>query len=193
MAGDLRLGNTVEAMTDELTKALADECERQIENCRDTAVSFITWLKVLRGMRMVFVAAPIVFGGLATWKLLADSKALAAVFTLLATVLPPVHKAINLDETIKDYETLAGEFTNLRDRFRQAKLIASQKPFAEFETEFQELRQRLEKARSRALAPPNWSFRRARKHILTGVYVHDRDLEATNGAKSAPAASKSMV
>ena len=95
-------------MTDDLTKALADECERQFENCRDTAVSFITWLKVLRWVRIFFVAAPIVSGALATWKLLADATIPAAIFTLLATVLPPLYRAVKLDDAIKDYEKSSG-------------------------------------------------------------------------------------
>jgi hypothetical protein len=172
-------------VTDKLVEALTDECERQFENCRDTAVSFIVWLKALRWTRIFFVVAPILFGALATWKLLADSTLWAAVFTLLATVLPPVFKAINLEDTIKDYERLAGEFMNLRDRFRQAKLIGSQKPIAEFEAEVQTLMTRMEKARTRVLAPPNWSFKRARKKIESGTYTHDHDLRqppATTGS-----------
>jgi hypothetical protein len=128
MAGDLRHVHPVEVMTAGPTTALMDECQRQFENCRDTAVNFITLRKMLRWLRFFFVATPIIFGALATWKLLADSPILAAIFTLLATALPPVYKAISLDDTIKDYEKLAGEFTNLRDRFRQAKLITSHKP-----------------------------------------------------------------
>jgi hypothetical protein len=87
--------------------------------------------------------------------------------------------AVNLEETIRDYEKLAGEFTNLRDRFRQAKLIAPQKPFPEFEAEVQGLIARLEQARSRILAPPSWSLNRARKIIKSGVYTHDHDLRET--------------
>jgi hypothetical protein len=158
--------------------ALMGECQRQFENCRDTAVNFITWLKILRGLRFFFVAMPIIFGALATWKLLVNSTAMAAIFTLLATVLPPVYKAINLDDTIKDYEKLAGEFTNPRDRFRQAKLITSQKSFSEFDTEFQTLMSRMDKARTRSLAQPNWVFRLASRYIKTGAYDHDRDLAA---------------
>jgi hypothetical protein len=180
MAEDFRLAGSIAiGVTENLTKALADECERQFENCRDTAVSFIVWLKVLRWTRIFFVVSPIIFGALATWKLLADATIPAAIFTLLATVLPPVFLAVNLEDTIKDYEKLAGEFTNLRDRFRQAKLIASQKPFPEFEAEVQALMARLEQARSRVLAPPNWSFNRARKIIKSGVYTHDHDLRET--------------
>lgn len=163
-------------MTDKLVAELVDECERQFENCRDTAVSFVVALKVLRWTRIFFVVAPIVFGALATWKLLADSTVWAAVFTLLATVLPPVSKSINIEDTIKDYEKLAGEFMNLRDRFRQAKLIGSQKPVAEFEAHVMTLMDRMEKARTRVLTPPNWSFKIARKLITSGAYTHDYDL-----------------
>jgi hypothetical protein len=169
-------------VTDNLTQELAAECERQFENCRDTAVSFILWLKVLRWVRVFFVASPIVFGALATWKVLADAPIPAAIFTLLATVLPPVYRAIKLDDTIKDYETLAGEFTNLRDRFRQAKLMGSQKPYPQFEAEVQALMPRLEKARSRALAAPDRYFRNARKKIVAGDYTHDRDLPSSGTA-----------
>lgn len=185
MAEDFRLPNSVAVrVTDKLVEALMDECERQFENCRDTAVSNIVWLKVLRWTRICFITAPIIFGALATWKLLADSKLSAAVFTLLATVLPPVFKAIDLEQTIKDYEKHAGEFMNLRDRFRQAKLIGSQKPVAEFEAEVQALMTRMEKARDRVLAPPNWSFKRARKEIESGSYTHDHDLRKPRETRS---------
>lgn len=176
MAGHLRQRDPAVIVTEKLIEALMDECERQFENCRDTAVSNIVWLKVLRWTNIAFTVAPIIFGALATWKLLADSTVWAAIFTLLATVLPPVFKAINLDGTIKDYEKHAGEFMNLRDRFRQAKLIGSQKSVAEFETEVQALMTRMEKARARVLAPPNWSFKKARKEIESGTYTHDHDL-----------------
>jgi hypothetical protein len=180
VAGDLRLCNSVKVVvTDNLSKELAAECERQFENCRDTAVSFIMWLKVLRWLRVFFVVAPIVFGALATWKVLADAPVPAAIFTLLATVLPPIYRATKPDDTIKDYETLAGEFMNLRDRFRQAMLIGAQKPYEQFEAEFKALVSRLEKARSRVLAPPDRYFRKARRKIAAGDYTHDRDLPSS--------------
>ncbi|KRR12394.1 hypothetical protein [Bradyrhizobium valentinum] len=88
------------------------------------------------------------------------------------------YRAIRLDETIKDYELLAGEFTNLRDRFRQAKLIGSQRPAAEFEAEVKALIPRLEKARSRVLAPPERYFRKAQKNRY-------RRLRTRSGSQSA--------
>lgn len=76
------------------TEQLVAECERQVENCRDTAVSFIIWLRFLRYVKVFFTVSPIVCGALATWQVLSSQPTLAAVFTLLATVLPPVYEAI---------------------------------------------------------------------------------------------------
>ena len=37
--------------------------------------------------------------------------------------------SVGIDEAIEAYTVMAGEFSNLRDRFRQAALISSHKPF----------------------------------------------------------------
>jgi hypothetical protein len=118
---------------------------------------------------------PVVFGALATWKALEQSSIWAAVFTLLATVIPPTYRGSRLDEAIKDYETMSGEFTNIRGRFRQAALVHSQKPYPDFEAITNPLISRLEKARARSLAPPQWCSRRAQKQIKAGHYAHDYD------------------
>lgn len=158
------------------TSALIDECERQFENCSDTSTSFIIWLRFLRWMRTICLVAPVVFGAIATWKIVAQNSPIwTAVFALLATVVPPVYQASKLDQTIADYETLAGEFTNLRDQFRQLAKIASQKPFPKFEAESKAIFRRLEKARSRPLAPPEWTFRLAKRKNRAGDYRHDYD------------------
>ena len=156
------------------TAALVAECQRQFGNCRDTAVSFIIWLRLLRWTRTALLVAPLVFGAIATWQIIDGSK-IAAVCALLATVVPSVYRASKLDKAINDYETLAGEFTNLRDRFRQLAEISSQKPFPEFEAEAKPILERMEKARKRALAPPDWTFRAARKKVKAGHYTHDSD------------------
>jgi hypothetical protein len=152
---------------------------RQSETCAYTATSFIIWLRVLRGIRVFCVVAPIVFGALATWKLLADSVALSATFMLLTTVIPPAYRASKVDAAINDYTVLAGEMTNLRDRFRQAATIDALKPFTEFEAAAKPLLGRLEKARARALTPPEWCFKLARWKHKQGHYVHDYDQAGT--------------
>lgn len=169
-------------MNDAATQALIDECHRQSENCRDTAVSFTIWLRTLRWARLFCLVAPVVFGALATWQVLTGFPVWAAVFTLLATVIPPAYRASRFDSEIEDYQSLAGEFTNLRDRFRQAALISSKKSFAEFEADTKPLFARLEKARGRTLTPPDWCFKRARRKIEAGHYTHDYDEKAERRA-----------
>jgi hypothetical protein len=159
-----------------LTSSLKDECFRQSENCAYTSTSFIIWLRVLRWTRTVFWVAPVVCGAIATAKIVAQTSPIsAAVFSLLATVIPLAYRATQIDHVIEDYELLAGEFTNLRDRFRQAATVSSQKPFPEFEAEVKPLIDRLEKARHRSLAPPEWCFLLARRKHKANHYQHNYD------------------
>jgi len=72
---------------------------------------------------------------------------------------------------------LAGEFKNLQDRFRQAALISSQKPFAEFDADFQSLMKRLETARSQSYTAPEWCFKRAQAKIKAGDYAFEVDVK----------------
>jgi len=158
------------------TQALIEECQRQSENCAYTSTSFIIWLRCLRWVRATCHVAPVVFGALATWNVVAQTSPVwAAVCALLATAIPPAYRASKVDKAIDDYETLAGEFTNLRDRFRQAATIASRQPFPEFQAEANPYLDRLEKARRRALAPPEWCFWLARRKLKAGHYQHDYD------------------
>jgi hypothetical protein len=161
--------------TTDPTAALIDECQRQSDNCGYTATTFIIRLRFLRRVRTFCVVAPIVTGALATWQVLADSPTLAAVFTLLTTVIPPSYRATKYDKEIEDYTLLAGEMTNLRDRFRQAGTVSSHKPFPEFEAEVKQFLDRLEKARSHAITPPEWCFKLARRKHKAGHYKFDYD------------------
>jgi hypothetical protein len=70
---------------------------------------------------------------------------------------------------------MTGEFTNLRDRFRLIAEYSSLKPFEEFESAFNFLLSRLEKARSRALTPPQLCFLLARRQWQAGYYKPDND------------------
>jgi hypothetical protein len=158
------------------TPALIDECHRQSENCAYTATTFTIWLRFLHGTRIFCLVAPVIFGALATWKMVAqNSPTWGAIFTLLATVIPPAYVASRTSAGIDAYTTLAGEFTNLRDRFRQAALIWSQKTLPEFEAEVRPLLDRLEKARTHMLTPPEWCFKLARRKQKAGHYDYNHD------------------
>jgi hypothetical protein len=165
--------------------ALVDECQRQVENCAYTATSFTIWLRALRYFRIAGEATPIAFGALATCSLLASLPVLSGTCILLATAIPPVYRKFRLDEGIKQYTFLAGEMTNLRDRFRYTATIDSHKALAEFEAAVRPLLDRLEKARGRAAAPPEWCFTLARKKHKQGHYAYDYD-QARQSLTQAP-------
>src|SRR5882724_5785805 len=130
---------------------LALECKRLSESCLYTSTSFFIWLRFMRWVKILFIAAPLVLGSLASWKLLAgydlqEVKALTAICSFLAGLLPSVYAALKFDDHLEEAKHLAGEFKNLQDRFRQAALVSSRKPFSEFEADFNSLIERLEQA-----------------------------------------------
>ena len=89
-------------------------------------------------------------------------------------MIPPAYAASRTGAAIEVYKRLSGKFTNLRDRFRQAALISSNKPFPEFEADTKPPILRLEKARAEMLVPPEWCFKLARRKHKVGHY-HDYD------------------
>ena len=159
-------------------QGLLDECCRQQENCTYTALSVTIWLRWLRFIQGVCVVVPVILGAVATWKLASQNAPhVAAVCTLLATVLPIAYRASKTDEKIGHYTKLAAEMTNLRDRFRQAATISAHKDEAACEAETRPLFDRMEKAREPMLTPPEWCFQSARRKIKGGDYHHDYDQE----------------
>ena len=103
------------------SKAIVDECQRQSENCSYTAATFTIWLRCLCTIRFLCTVSPIIFGALATWKIVGETAPTwAAVFVFLTSVIPPAYRASRIEPAIADYTALGGEFTNLRDRFRYA-------------------------------------------------------------------------
>jgi hypothetical protein len=161
---------------------LALECKRLAESCLYTSTSFFIWLRFTRWVKIFFIAAPLVLGSLASWKLLvgydlAEVKVFTAICSFLAGLLPSMYAALKFDDHIEEAKHLAGEFKNLQDRFRQAAMVSSRKPFADFEADFKLLMDRLEQARSASLTPPEWCFKLAQWKIKTGDYDFDIDLK----------------
>jgi hypothetical protein len=161
---------------------LAKECQRQFENCLYTAASFLIWLRLLRGLKVFLTIAPIVAGSFGSWKILTDSpdgslKTLAALASFLGGLLSTVASALRLDTHIAELKAAAGELTNLRDRFRQAALVTSKRPFDEFEAEVAKLTKRIDAVRVQGLTAPDFCFKMAQKKIKKGHYSFDLDSE----------------
>lgn len=160
------------------------ECKRESENCLYTSTSLFIWLRWLRGLRLIFLVLPLLLGSLAGWNVLTASKSdpvstFVAICAFVAGLLPSIHAALGLDESIGECARLAGEFKNLQDRFRQAALVSSKKPIDAFESEFHSLMQRLEEARRESITPPEWCFRCAQKKVKTKDYDFDVDVQET--------------
>jgi len=151
---------------------LAKECVRQYRNCLFSAASLYTWLRFARYLKLVFVVAPLIFAVLASWYVYSSEthKFLAVIFVGIAGLIPAVYEALKMDDHIGDVKKMAGEYTNLRDRFRQAALVSALKPLPEFDGEFQSLMDRVEHARESGITAPSFCFRIASRQIDRGEY-----------------------
>jgi hypothetical protein len=89
---------------------------------------------------------------------------------VLAGFFPAIFKALNLDMHLTSIGRSATEFTNLRDRFRQAANVKSLEPYEAFQAEFEGLMDRMDAVRTAAPPSPEWCFREARKKIAKGDY-----------------------
>lgn len=162
------------------TEELAQECKRQYESCLYTSTTLRIWLRWLMWIRRLFAAGSAIAGSVAGWKLLTGTdlpsiKLITVISAFLAGLLPVVYAALKFDDELGQVKHLAGEFTNLRDRFRQAAHIASQNSYPEFEAEVKPLLERMERARVAGATPPELCFRLARRKIKAGHYDFDVD------------------
>lgn len=165
-------------MMDVRSEEIVKECRRQQESCNYTATALYFWLKEVRVYRVAFIALPIIFGSLASAKILLKDPAydwLTAVAALLAGLFPAIFKALDLDVSLNAMKDSAHRFEILRDRFRQAALITSTRTTDELEEEFKDLMQRMDDVRNSSLAIPERHFKKAQKKIGGGDYAFDAD------------------
>lgn len=166
--------------SDPRTVHLVKECQRQYDACRHTAAALYIWQKHARFWRATFLIAPIILGGFAGSQILGQNageagKIGAAFCSVLAGFFPAIFKALNLDMHLTSIGRSATEFTNLRDRFRQAANVKSLEPFEAFQAEFEGLMDRMDAVRTAAPPSPEWCFREARKKIAKGDYDSNVD------------------
>jgi hypothetical protein len=169
-------------MSNDKSEQLVQECKRQSEACLYTSTSLFIWLRTLRTIKVLFIVVPLVLGSLASGRLLiADgAKVFVAICAFVAGLLPSIYSVLKFEDKLKECASLAAEFKNLHDRFRQAALVAAQKPFKEFEVQFDHLMTRLEQARKPSFTAPEWCFNRARKKIKKGDYEFDVDIDKSS-------------
>ena len=164
---------------------LIHECKRLSESCLYTSTALFIWLKFLRGTRTLMTGLGLVLGGVAGWNILSGSEKwqIAIAFcALIAGLIPTLLAGLKVEEHIEECKSLAAEFKNLQDRFRQAALVWSKKSFDEFEQVFIDARDRLEKARAVSATPPELIFKLAQRKVKSMDYKFDVDIEAEEKA-----------
>lgn len=160
-------------MTSALLNEVIAESQRQQESCLYTSTALYEWMKEVRVYRVVFIVAPIIFGGVASARILSQSTDyawLVAICSLVAGLFPAIFKALELDVSIKTIADSAHRFKVLQDRFRQTALIVDGKSDEDVEGEFRVLMERMDDARSASPPIPDRHFRKAQKKISKGNY-----------------------
>lgn len=162
-------------VTDSRTAELVRECERQLESCAYTGSSLYIWQKYASYWRAFFLIAPVVLAGFSTSQIFTENlgaygKVLATFAGLLAGFFPAIFIALNMDMHVSEIARSAAEFTNLRDRFRQAAKVSSASPFDEFKAEFEALMDRMDAVRTSAPPAPEWCFKEAQRKMKQGDY-----------------------
>lgn len=169
------------------TVELRRECKRLSESCLYSSTSLYIWIRERRRLRSIFTVVPLVLGSVSTWKVLtetdiADIKILVSICSFVAGLLPSLYAALKYDDQLEEAVTAAAGFKSLQDRFRQAALVASKKPFDEFEAEFKALMDRLDLVLALGLTAPERHFRAAQRKVKSGDYTFDVDTEGEDPA-----------
>jgi hypothetical protein len=167
-------------MSDPRVQELIAECRRQEESCRYTGSNLYIWQKHASRWKAAFLIAPIVLGGIASSQILSSfggevGSTIAAFLSLLAGFFPAIYVSLNLDMQVAAIGRAAAEFTNLRDRFRQAANIKSHAPYDEFQAEFEVLMDRMDAVRASAPPAPEWCFEQTKEKMEKGHYDFDAD------------------
>lgn len=166
-------------------REIVAEARRQEESCLYTSTSLFVWLRRVRLQKQVFVAAPIVIGGLAGLSILQDwfYGAIAAVLAFTASLFPALADALKVETSVDQAAKLAAEFKALQDRFRRLANITALGDVDMAEETLAELMDRMDMARSVSITPPEWAFKEAQKKVEIGDYDFAVDQPFKGGGK----------
>lgn len=169
-------------MTQQRVNELVKECRRQEESCRYTAAGLYNWQKDARRWKNGFIVAPIILGGVASSQLIKDgsnpatwANYVAAGLALLAGFFPAIFEALGMDMRVREMGTAAGEFTNLRDRFRLLSNVGADMTYEELNPAFEQLMDRMDAARKTSPPLPERYFKEGRAKIEAGDYDFEID------------------
>jgi hypothetical protein len=177
MAQDIRQPDTADLV--KLRDEIRVEALRQMESCLYTSTSIYAWLKTVRWQHKAVVLLPILLSAAAGFSYLKDlipAWALA-ILTLLATLIPSIAKALDIETHVQELKRAASEFKSLQDRFRQLALVNYHGDVKELEAKLSALMDKLDTARAISITPPDRYFQRARRKIKAGDYDFSVDMD----------------
>jgi hypothetical protein len=93
-----------------------------------------------------------------------------ALMAFLATLIPSLAEALEIQTHVEELKTKAAEFKALQDRFRRLAKITVLGDIDRADTELSELMDRMDVARSSSITPPEKYYIAARHKIRGGDY-----------------------
>ncbi|NKB83330.1 hypothetical protein HED51_06155 [Ochrobactrum grignonense] len=129
--------------------------------------------------KAIFVAAPIIIGGVAGLSILQDWgwDWVVAVLAFIASLFPAMADALKFETSVDEISRLAADFKALQDRFRRTANITALGDVQAAEAALAELMDRMDIARSSSITPPETAFKEAQRKIADGHYDFSVDSE----------------
>ena len=134
----------------------------------------------MRLQKQIFVAAPIIIGGIAGIAVLKGALPdwIMALMAFFASLFPALADGLKIETSVDEITRLAADFKALQDRFRRAATITALTDVDIAEQTLAELMDRMDVARSSSITPPEWAFEQARRKIDAGHYSFAIDAPA---------------
>ena len=172
MAKDIRGADSDPRLIEQRRTAIIAECKRQEESCLYTSTTLYIWLRRVRLQKQIYVAAPIIIGGIAGVAILKQALPdwVMAVLALLASLFPALADGLKIETSVDEITRLSAEFKALQDRFRRVANIGVLTDVNAAEEALAELMDRMDIARSVSITPPEWAFAEAKRKIDAGHY-----------------------
>jgi hypothetical protein len=172
MAENIRPENSDPRLIEQRRAALIAECRRQEESCLYTSTTLYIWLRRVRRQKQIFIAAPIIIGGIAGLAILKQwlPDWFMAVLAFLASLFPALADGLKIETSVDEISRIAADFKALQDRFRRTASITALSDIETAEQTLAELMDRMDLARSNSITPPEWAFEEARRKIHAGHY-----------------------
>lgn len=163
---------------------IAAEALRQMESCLYTSTMIFIWLRRVRWQHKAVTVAPIVLTALAGFTYLGDliGPVAVAVIAFLATLIPSVAEALNIQTHVDELKSGAAAYKSLQDRFRQLARIDAIGDLERARVRLAELMDLMDATRANAITPPERYFEQAQEKIKRGDYDFSVDITLREAA-----------